>query len=235
MIRAIATSSMTAPRTSASPPAARRASRRTSEQPPRRRRHPRTRAIRPAERIQHREEVDERRNDDPFPRGLGSQHGHLRDHVQPVRARGGHQAGQRTRVVRDVGVGEQQELGVAGAVDAAAQGPQLAGPSGRGLCGGGDRGADARVPVTGGLLGQGPGDLRGPVGGAVVDEDQANRPGIVLGEQGRERYGQHVGLVPGRDDDRYAGPRWRCLPRGEPLVGAPEETMTDGQIQPGEQ
>jgi len=78
-----------------------------------------------------------------------------------------------------------------------------------------------------------PRDSRRAVGTAVVDENDAERPDIVLGEQAADGSCNDVGFVSGRNDRHDGGPSWRS---GKQVVIAlarqPIAAARDKQVEP---
>lgn len=191
----------------------------------------RARALRrdPAERVQLGEEVHEGRDDEPLPHALHAQPRHQRDEVEPACTRRGHQLPQAVGLMRDVGVGEKQELGVTRAcqADAVPHRPQLAGPARRRLARRVDR---ERQPAV--APGQLPGQRSGAVRAAVVDQEDLGAPRIVLRQQRGQALRKHGRLVPRGDDDTHRGPLRRGRARGQAQIRAPEEALPDQQPHP---
>ncbi|CAM5442925.1 hypothetical protein SAFG77S_04598 [Streptomyces afghaniensis] len=134
--------------------------------------------------------------------------------------------------MRDVGVRQQQVLGVTRAcqADAVAHRPQLAGPAGGRLARRVHRQRQPAVPPR-----QFSRQFTGAVRTAVVDEEDLRAPRIVLPEQRRQCVGEHRGLVAGRDDDAHGRPGVRFPARWQSHIRAPEEALTEQQPQPGEE
>ena len=136
------------------------------------------RVVDPAERVEHREDLDQGQGDRPLPEGLAAGPAEERDEVGPVVGRlvpGGRQG---PRVEPDVGVDHPEPVGL-GRLDPLVQRPGLADPAGRPL--------DARqqpdrvgVRVEAGLE---PADDLGGVVGRLVVDDQDRQMGIVLRHQ----------------------------------------------------
>ncbi len=185
--------------------------------------------VHPAERVQLGEEVHERGDHDPLPRGGRAQQRHLRDQVPVVGFGRADQGPQRARPPGDVGVGEQHVSPgsvIAGPSQAVRQavrqalghGPHLAGPAGR------QRGAGHHPqgpPRAARFRPEGGRDLRGAVRAAVVDQDDGQRAGVVLAEQRRQHGRQHRGLVAGRDDGHHVRPPVRRVRAPVRRVRAP--------------
>ena len=138
------------------------------------------------------------------------------------------------RLMLDVGVGQQDEVGTAGLRHALGHGPQLAAPSGRA------RGAGQHGQTwPRGHGRQRPCDRAGAVGAAVVHQDDADRAGIVLCQEGAERGRDDGCLVAGRnhDSDRRStdgGDRWRNrrARRGQLRAGPPELAVAEQEVEP---
>jgi hypothetical protein len=207
-----------------------------------RRRHPRARRVHPPERVQLGEEVDERRDDHPLPPGRRAQQRHLGDQVAVVFLGRAHQGPQRPGLPGDVGVGEQHVPRGPGRGQALGHGPHLARPAGQ------RRGAGhhPQDPVrTARPAPQSGRDVGGAVRAAVVDQDDGQRAGIVLAEQGGKHGGQHRCLVAGRNDRNHVWPPggWRRgrgrgwsggWGRGQPLAGPPVPAVPEDQVGPGQ-
>ena len=103
----------------------------------RRRRGGAKRVVHLRERVEHLEEVDEGRDQEPLRPGAAVQPHHLRDHVHTRAEQPRHQRGEVPAVMGDVGIGEEQNFRAAGG-HTLAQRPELAGPAGRLLLAGDD-------------------------------------------------------------------------------------------------
>jgi hypothetical protein len=200
------------------------------------------RRVHPRERVELREEVHERGDDDPLPSGSRPQQRHLGDQIPVVALGGADQGPQRTRLPGDIGVGEQHVPGPAaggrypGRGEPLGHGPHLPGPAGPQRRAGHHAQGPSRALRVGGRLTPEPGGgLGGAVRTAVVDQDDGQRAGVVLAEQRGQHGGQHRGLVAGRDDRHHVRPAGRLADgRREPLAGPPVPAVPDGQVGPHE-
>lgn len=201
----------------------------------RRRRGPRPLPVHPPERVELGEEVDEGGNHQPLPDARHPQPRHLRDQVEAVLTLGpgrGDEFPQAVRLVGDVGVRQQQELGfpLPGQRHPVPQRPELPRPPGLRLTGCHHRQRQPPAP-----RGQRTCELTRAVAAAVVDQDDLRVPGIVLGEQRRQAHRQHLRLVPRGDDHGHRGPALRVPAPWEPLVRPPEEPLAQQQPHPHDQ
>ncbi len=196
---------------------------RSSTQPPAAACRARARPTDPAEGVQLREEVDERRDHEPLPRARHPQPRHLRHDVEAPRAGRRHQLAQTVRRVRDVRVRQQQVRGLTRACqpDAVPHRPQLARPARRRLTRRPHRERQPAVPP-----GQLPGQLPGAVRAPVVHQEDLRPPRIVLRQQRRQTVRQHGGLVPGRYDHTDRRPR-------RPVPGAAAAARPCARRSPG--
>jgi hypothetical protein len=192
----------------------------------------------PAARVQHGEEVDERRHHRALPAVAGPQQRHLRDEVTPVALGRAHQRGDRSRRVGDVRVREQDVARLAGAgsacrgVGALGHGPHLAGPVRRRLA----ALHDQQLAASGHADRQRAGDPGGAVGALVIDQHDQQLARVVLGEQAGQRLGQDRRLVTGWHDHGHGWPLARRPghPR-QPLVGPPEPPVAGQEVEPPQQ
>jgi hypothetical protein len=125
---------------------------------------------------------------------VAGQRDHFGDHVAAV-LRLGDQRGEVGGFVDDVGIRQQDHVGIAGGLDPLGDGPQLAAPARR--PGAARQHGQARI-------GDGARDGAGAVGAGIVDQDDAEG-GMVLGEQRGQGGGDGCGLVAGGDDDGDEG------------------------------
>ncbi len=175
------TSSISAPRRLAMPPIRSSAARRTSIVPPAAAAVAAARVVHAGERIQELEEEHEGGDERALGEALRPQRDHLGDQVEPVPLGFGDQRGDMGRVVHDVGVGEQDQVG-GGVLDALLHSPEFAAP--------------ARRPWRAGDHGEACGRRRSgrpramsPVPSVLPSSttDDMQRPGVVLGQQRAER------------------------------------------------
>ena len=179
--------------------------------------------VHPGEGIEQLEEEHEGRHQRALRRALAAQLHHLGDQVEPGLLLGD-QGGEVQGVVHDVGVGQQQQFGIAGG-DALRHRPELAAPA--------RRPGRAVDHVQAGVI-DGAGQRAGAVGAAVVHQEQAQPARIVLGQQRAQGGGHALSLVPGRD--HHVERRGLAEPRGmQHGAGGPETAMRQQQVEPGEQ
>ena len=130
----------------------------------------------------------------------------------------------------DVGVGQQEIVDrIArgrGMADALLQRPQLARPPRR-QCGSGKH-IEASLRLSMALATAG-----GAVAAAVVDQHDAERPGIVLAQQAADGLRDHVGLVAGGNDRHDGGPARRDGKHAViALARQPEAAAREQQVEP---
>ena len=170
------------------------------------------RIVGPGERVEHLEEEDEGRDEQPLGKAFAAQLHHQRGENETARLRPGDQARQHIRRIDDVGIGEQQVVrrqrrGL-GKLDALLLRPQLAGPAGRQRAprhdgqalGGAERGRGVAR------------DKRRAVAALVVDQDHMERARIILPQQRGDGLADACGLVARRNDGGDRRPRPSAAP-----------------------
>ena len=129
----------------------------------------------------------------------------------------------------NVGIGQQEIVdGIArgrGMTNALLQRPQLACPTSRQIRPGND--IETSFPLDRF------GDGGRAVAAAVVDQNDAERPGIVLAEQAADGLCDNVGFVSGRNDRHDGGPSWRGAEQVViALARQPIAAPRDKQVEP---
>ena len=170
------------------------------------------------ERIELREEVDERGHDHPLPRRLRAEQGHLGDQDAVVVFCGPDQVAQRGRRPGDVRVGEQHVLGgrAPGHCGGQALGhrPHLAGPAVRPWLAGDD--GQRRAAVLRGLLAELGGDAARAVVAPVINQEDTELTGVVLRQQPGQRRREGVRLIARGHDGDDRRPRRGSVPAARP-------------------
>src|ERR1700741_3258558 len=110
------------------------------------------------------------------------------------------------RVVKDVGVGQQDQFGVVSFSHTLRDRPQLATPA---------QWAGLAIQYYQARIVDSARDAASAIGAAIIDQDDAGRADVALDQEGAEGIGDRMRLVAGRDDDGdgrgYCGTGWRQL------------------------
>jgi hypothetical protein len=181
----------------------------------------------------HPAEIHEGGNQEPLGPTGTRQLGHQRDLHAALALGAGDQLAEIVTGVADIGVGQQEVIdrvaagpGLAlGMADALLQRPQLARPARRQL----GPGENVEASRACNRLGNG----GRAIAAAVVDQHDAERTRIVLGEQAADRSRDHVGLVARRNDGDHGRPAvGRCDHIVVALARQPEAAAREEHVEP---